>query len=52
MITKRKNYKIIDESKGDEETTIDAYIQDVFDSYYSDFLLNFGMEQLIAAMED
>lgn len=51
MITKRKNYKIVDEAK-DEDITIDDYIRDVFDSYYSDFLLNFGMEQLMNAMED
>ncbi len=35
-----------------EDITIDEYIRDVFDNYYSDFLLNFGMEQLMGALED
>ncbi len=53
MITKKKNYKLMLSKDGDDdETTIDDYIRDVFDSYYSDFLLNFGMEQLMGALED
>lgn len=53
MITKKKNYKLslLAENK-EEEITIDDYIRDVFDSYYSDFLLNFGMEQLMGSLED
>lgn len=53
MITKRKNYSL-KSMDGDKEVdiTIDEYIRDVFDSYYSDFLLNFGMEQLMGALED
>ncbi|PZO26577.1 MAG: hypothetical protein DCF13_13605 [Flavobacteriaceae bacterium] len=53
MITKRRNYTISKEKDGnDEDITIDEYIMDVFDSYYSDFLLNFGMEQLMGALEE
>lgn len=53
MITKRRNYTISREKDGSEEDiTIDEYIMDVFDSYYSDFLLNFGMEQLMGALEE
>lgn len=53
MITKRKNYKLsTTKDENEEEVTIDEYIRDVFDSYYSDFLLNFGMEQLINSLED
>ncbi|HEX8561867.1 MAG TPA: hypothetical protein VF676_02700 [Flavobacterium sp.] len=53
MITKRRNYTISRERDGtDEDITIDEYIMDVFDSYYSDFLLNFGMEQLMGALEE
>ena len=53
MITKRRNYTILREKDGnDEDITIDEYIMDVFDSYYSDFLLNFGMEQLMGALEE
>ncbi|MFA6057845.1 MAG: hypothetical protein WC756_06590 [Taibaiella sp.] len=53
MITKKKNYKLaLPKEEMEEEITIDDYIRDVFDSYYSDFLLNFGMEQLMGALED
>lgn len=53
MITKRRNYTISRESNGaEQDITIDEYIMDVFDSYYSDFLLNFGMEQLMGALEE
>ncbi len=53
MITKKKNYKLsLAGENNDEEITIDDYIRDVFDSYYSDFLLNFGMEQLMGSLED
>jgi len=53
MITKKRNYKLSLTKDGkDDEVTIDDYLRDVFDSYYSDFLLNFGMEQLINSLED
>jgi len=53
MITKKRNYKLTLTKEGiDEEVTVDEYIRDVFDSYYSDFLLNFGMEQLIENLSD
>lgn len=52
MITKKKNYRLSLDSEDKSEVTIDDYIRDVFDSYYSDFLLNFGMEQLMGSLED
>jgi len=53
MITKKKNYRLsLTAENNEEEITIDDYIRDVFDSYYSDFLLNFGMEQLMGSLED
>ncbi|KMQ61155.1 hypothetical protein ACM40_15790 [Chryseobacterium sp. BLS98] len=53
MITKRRKYSIsVDKETGTESITIDEYIRDIFDHYYSDFLLNFGMEQLMGALED
>jgi len=54
MITKRKNYSLVTTKDGQdsEDVTVDEYIRDVFDSYYSDFLLNFGMDQLINSLED
>ncbi|HET6253246.1 MAG TPA: hypothetical protein VFE32_04205 [Puia sp.] len=53
MITKKRNYKLSVTREGSEdEVTVDEYIRDLFDSYYSDFLLNFGMEELMSSMED
>ena len=53
VITKKKNYSLhIDKNGEQKEVSVDDYIQDVFDSYYGEFLLNFGMEQLINAFED
>jgi hypothetical protein len=53
MITKKRNYKLsLQKDNQDEEVTVDEYIRDLFDSYYSDFLLNFGMEQLINSLEE
>lgn len=53
MISKRKNYKFIAVSGStEEEQTIDEYIRELFDSYYSDFLLNFGMEELMSSLAD
>lgn len=52
MITKRKKYSItLDIENNMQEITIDEYVKDVFDSYYADFLLNFGMEELMGALE-
>ena len=53
VITKRKNYSLHIEKNGkQEEISVDEYIRDVFDSYYGDFLLNFGTESLMNALED
>jgi hypothetical protein len=53
MITKKRNYSLTVQKDGKtEDITIDDYIRDVFDSYYSDFLLNFGMEQLMGVLEE
>ncbi len=52
MITKKLNYNLTVSKDGkQDDVTVDDYIKDVFDSYYSDFLLNFGMEQLMGALE-
>ena len=52
MITKKKNYKLSLFTDKEEDITVDEYIRDIFDSYYSDFLLNFGMDQLMNSLED
>jgi hypothetical protein len=53
MITKKRNYKLsLTKDGNDDEVTIDDYLRDVFDSYYSDFLLNFGMNEIITALDN
>lgn len=52
MITKKRNYALNLQKDGrTEDVTVDEYLRDVFDSYYSDFLLNFGMEELLIALD-
>lgn len=53
VITKKKNYSLqINKEGKQEDILVDEYIRDVFDSYYSDFLLNFGTESLMNVLED
>ncbi len=53
MITKKRNYKLTaPKNSQEEDVTIDEYLRDIFDSYYSDFLLNFGMEQLMSTLSE
>ncbi len=53
MINKKRNYKIsLNREGNDDEVSIEDYLKDVFDSFYSDFLLNFGMDQLINSLDD
>ncbi len=48
-ITKNKKYEL---KQGEKDVDLQDYLRDVFSSYYSEFLLNFGMEDLIATMAD
>jgi hypothetical protein len=43
-ITKNRKYKLYQEKEGEEGTDVDisAYLRDLFESYYSEFILNFG----------
>ncbi|WP_241330077.1 hypothetical protein [Chryseobacterium arthrosphaerae] len=53
MITKKRKFSILKENGNDQDSvSIDDYLKDIFDNYYSDFLLNFGMEQLMSALEE
>jgi len=53
MIAKRRNYKFVAlVGEDEEEQTVDEYLRELFDSYYSDFLLNFGMEELMSSLAD
>ena len=53
MITRNRKYTIYrgQEDKPDEEVDLTEYLKDIFQSYYSEFLLNFEMSELIASLE-
>ena len=48
-ITKSRKYEV---KKDGQEADLEEYLREVFSSSYSDFLLNFGMEQLIDSLGD
>lgn len=48
-ITKNRNYAL---KQGDNSVDLGEYLRDVFSSHYSEFLMNFGTEQLMASLED
>ena len=52
-ISKNKKY-LMRQTVGEEEQEKDLveYIKDLFESYYAQFLLNFGIEQLVQSLED
>ncbi len=52
-ITKNKKYRMIKEEEG-RETSVDVvdYLKDIFENYYSNFLLNFEMANLIDTLEE
>lgn len=52
-ITQNRRYKIfqeVEDRNEPEPIDVGSYLKDVFDNYYSDFLLNFKMEQLIESL--
>ena len=54
-ITKKQKYAVRKLDENGEETSVDIadYLKDVFQSYYSEFILNFGgMEQLMQSLGD
>ena len=52
-ITKNRNYLVQRAADGREpqEVTIGDYLRDVFESHYAEFLLNFEVQELMAALE-
>ena len=53
MITRNRKYTIYQQQEGrDEEVDLTEYLKDLFESYYSAFLLNFEMSELIASLEE
>lgn len=47
-ITMKQKYTL---QRGSEDIDIGDYLKDVFATYYSEFLLNFGTEQLMASLD-
>src|SRR5262249_40510303 len=48
-ITKNRKYEL---KQRDRPVDVGDYLKDVFSSYYGEFLLNFGSEQLMASLAD
>src|SRR5207249_2516066 len=48
-ITKNRKYEL---KQGERPVDVSEYLKDVFNSYYGEFLLNFGSEQLMASLAD
>jgi hypothetical protein len=47
-IAKSRNYSV---KQGESEKDLTDFLKDIFSSSYSEFLLNFGTEQLMASLE-
>ena len=46
-IAKQKKYDVVQD---DKEIELSDFLKDIFSSYYTDFLLNFGTEELMSAL--
>lgn len=54
-ITKNRKYRIMQEKENNQENYVEleTYLKDVFESYYSEFILNFGgAEELLQSLSD
>ncbi|MCY1533843.1 hypothetical protein D9M68_691910 [compost metagenome] len=52
-ITKNRKYSIYQGAESnDKEVDLEVYLRDLFSSYYSEFILNFGTNDLLQMMGD
>ena len=58
-ITKARKYEIVQEENGTDSDNnansgveLGTYLKDLFDSYYAEFLLNFGFDEIMQLLED
>jgi hypothetical protein len=52
-ITKNRKYNILqEEENGDKAVEIEVYLRDLFSSFYSEFILNFGTNDLLQMIGD
>ena len=51
-ITKKRGYRVMqtEEGKNDKDVDLGDYLSDIFDHFYSEFILSFGMESLMASL--
>jgi hypothetical protein len=52
LITKKRNYRLTKPSENGEEVPIDiaTYLQDLFETYYTEFLINFKTDDLLQSL--
>ncbi|MDE0011886.1 MAG: hypothetical protein OXU36_12100 [Candidatus Poribacteria bacterium] len=58
-ITKARKYQVVQEqngtdfdNNGNSDVELGTYLKDLFDSYYAEFLLNFGFDEIMQLLED
>lgn len=51
-ITKNRNYGIVKEGDENTEVDLETYLRDLFSSFYSEFILNFGTNDLLQMISE
>jgi len=52
-ITRKNKFRIYQENEGkDDDIDLGTYLRSLFDNFYSDFILNFGMTELMTSLGD
>ncbi|MYB94040.1 hypothetical protein F4Y43_09275 [Candidatus Poribacteria bacterium] len=52
-ITKAHKYKIVQEENGrGSDIELDTYLKNLFDSYYAEFIVSFGFDEIMQLLED
>ncbi|MBA7533983.1 hypothetical protein ES705_26229 [subsurface metagenome] len=52
-ITRKNKFRIYQENEGKEDDVdLGTYLRSLFDNFYSDFILNFGVIELMASLEE
>ena len=52
-ITKAHKYQLVQEENGtDSDVELGTYLKDLFESHYAEFLLNFGLDEIMQLLED
>ena len=52
-ITKAHKYEIVEKENGrDSDIELGTYLKDLFDSYYAEFIVSFGFDEIMQLLED